>query len=144
MAEFQLCSLLHFKYTLKSICLCQTVSDLELVSYVTYVCFVKCVQARCCRAGLTRARRRRTTTKNVKSVFRFQNDGRKTCVCANQTCYRRRRRRKKGDVLQMCFVGLNREWVQSGKTMLKSVGGILFRRDVELLLIQLTEFFSTY
>jgi len=28
--------------------------------------------------------------------------------------------------------------------MLKSVGGILFRRDVELLLIQLTEIFSTY
>jgi len=28
--------------------------------------------------------------------------------------------------------------------MLKSVGGILFRPDVELLLIQLTEIFSTY
>jgi len=28
--------------------------------------------------------------------------------------------------------------------MLKSFGGILFRRDVELLLIQLTEIFSTY
>jgi hypothetical protein len=53
-------------------------------------------------------------------------------------------KKRNGDVLQMCFVGLNREWVQSGKTTLKSVGGILFHHDVELLLIQLTEILSPH
>jgi len=80
MAEFQFCYLLVFKYTLKSISLCQTVSELELVSYVTYVllCEMCARQMPSCCRNKSKKKNKKKCKKFISVSKRWQEN---VCLC---------------------------------------------------------------
>jgi len=81
MAEFHLYSLLDFKYTLKSISLYQTLSELELVNYVTYVLLCEVCASQMSSRCLNKSKKKKKNKKCKKFISVSKRWQENVCLC---------------------------------------------------------------